>query len=104
MKIKNNIDRLEGGDVYKRQAQSSSPFVQIFSLQAALVSSLGALGADELQVCQNSGLETLDLGQVLIPHLGVGQHGVHQLSSGVVLVCIVEVQSPCVILELVRCV
>mgnify|MGYP004440118397 CR=1 FL=1 len=39
--------------------------MQIFSLQAALVSSLGTLGADELQVCQNSGLEALDLGQVL---------------------------------------
>ena len=75
--------------------------MQIFSLQAALVSSLGTLGADELQVCQNSGLEALDPGQVLIPHLGVGQNGVHQLSSGVVLVCIVEVQSPCVILDLV---
>ena len=61
--------------------------MQIFSLQAALVSSLGTLGADELQVCQNSGLEALDLGQVLIPHLGVGQNGLHQLSSGVVLVC-----------------
>ena len=70
-------------------------------LQAALVSSLGTLSADHFQISQNSGLETLDLGQILIPHLGVGQHGVHQLSSGVVLVCIVEVQSPCVILDLV---
>ena len=68
--------------------------------QAALVSSLGALGADLLQIGQNSGFQAFDLGQVLIPHLGVGQHSVHQLGSGVILVGIVEVQRPCVILDL----
>ena len=73
----------------------------ITSLQAALVGSLGTLGADLLQVSQNCSLKALDLGQILIPHLGVGQNGVHQLCSGVVLVCVVEVQSPCVILDLV---
>ena len=75
--------------------------MQIFSLQAALVSGLGTLGADLLQISQNGGLQALDLGQILIPHLGVGQNGLHQLGSGVVLVCVVEVQSPCVILDLV---
>ena len=38
-------------------------------------------------------LEALDLGQVLIPHLGVGQDCMHQLSSGIVLVCEVDRKS-----------
>ena len=51
---------------------------------------------------QISGLEA-----AVLADLGVGQHSVHQLGSGVILVGIVEVQSPCVILDLVgvaRCV
>ena len=38
------------------------------------------------------GFQTGDGGQILIPHLGVGQHSVHQLGGGVVLMSVVEIQ------------
>ena len=74
-------------------------FCSISILQAGGERGLRAFFADHLEAVYHGGFEAFYLRQVLIPHLGVGQHGVDQGFGGVVLVGIVELQRPAVVTD-----
>src|SRR5699024_4788970 len=83
----------------KKAGRGGPPPAEVGLSEAALVGGLGALGADQLQIGQDGGFHAGDGGQVLIPHLGAGQHRVDQAGGAVVLVGVVEVQGPGIVLD-----
>ena len=70
-------------------------------LQHALKRGFRAFGADLLEVCQDLCLKARDLGEILVPHLQVGEDVVDQSGIVRVLSLIVEVQCPVIVLDLV---
>lgn len=77
--------------------RSGVPLELVQCLQNAGIGSLGALLANHVEIADNRGLKALDFGQVLIPHLGIGEHGMDQVLNAVLTVCIVELERPAVI-------